>query len=152
MGVSYRGELATVGPLGYANAFSRNGRFLGYIVDEGAEGARLYLYDAATGETACASCAPPGNPNVGRADSSPRARAPRVPPLPTPVTDNGYVFFDTATRSLVPKDVNGLTDVYSFRARRRDADQPRQRQLRSTGSATSAPTAATSSSPPPSRW
>jgi hypothetical protein len=110
--VSYHGVISTVGPMPIGYSVSPNGRFIGIIEGPEAE-PQLYLYDAATEETSCASCQLPGSPYLGGPYLF-TGEINRFVHNPRPVTDNGYVVFDTAAR-LVPKDVNGQTDVYSFR-------------------------------------
>ncbi len=78
----------------------------------------LFLYSAASGQFACASCNPTGEPPVAGGG---------VPPFPSVpgeesfgifhsrrlLTDVGQVFFETM-EALVPSDTNGQLDVYEY--------------------------------------
>jgi DNA-binding beta-propeller fold protein YncE len=77
----------------------------------------LFLYSAATGQLACASCNPTGEPPVpgggvaqfpgGDEEGQGVFRPQHL------LTDAGRVFFDT-TEALVPSDTNGEPDVYEY--------------------------------------
>jgi hypothetical protein len=75
-----------------------------------------YRYDAADGSTVCVMCNPDGSGPIPHASfvrsafggDDPAGRPPR------PISENGeYVFFDT-TEALVPRDTNGVLDVYEW--------------------------------------
>lgn len=89
---------------------SPSGRYLAYRGPDH----NVYLYDAETEESRCASCPPDGSTGgdgemMRQGVRSISNRDPRI------VTDNGMVFFDTAAR-LVAADHNGSRDVYAYRA------------------------------------
>jgi hypothetical protein len=109
------GVVHQVIPTGLAVGFqhpSPNGRYFAFNGDVGGQFGPVYLYDAVADQVTCVSCLPEGTP------------APASLPLggevllsnknPAAVLDDGTVYFDTAAR-LVAADVNGTTDVYSFR-------------------------------------
>jgi hypothetical protein len=88
----------------------------------------LFLYRAVTGQLACASCNPTGEPAIG--SDNPEitgggvARRDRASgevyglfPTRHVLTDAGQVFFET-TDALVPSDTNGVRDVYEFQGGR----------------------------------
>ncbi len=76
------------------------------------EGGAIRVYDAESNEVSCASCLPDGTPVA--------ATLPETDELyvsnryPQAVTDDGTVYFGTATR-MVAADVNGTRDVYAYR-------------------------------------
>ncbi len=118
--VSRHGTVATVAAVESvtpgAGGFSASpdGHFVAYRVTDSEGRVNFNLYDADTGELSCATCPPPGTPPLG----NPRLFSEEINRFvhtPKPVTDNGYLFFDTASR-LVPKDVNARADVYSYKA------------------------------------
>jgi hypothetical protein len=100
---------------------SADGRFVVFQTDVKLEGfadpgeGQVYVYDADTNETSCASCAEV-------AEESRRAflwgargsTAPVSNHAPREALDDGRVFFTTNT-ALVPEDVNGKDDVYEWR-------------------------------------
>jgi hypothetical protein len=74
-----------------------------------------YLYSVERETVACASCNPTGVRQTSRV-SAPRPDAYLLHEgyyQPRYLSDRGQVFFDTA-EALVPKDVNGQTDVYEY--------------------------------------
>ncbi|HEY2652691.1 MAG TPA: hypothetical protein VGI50_12250 [Solirubrobacteraceae bacterium] len=73
----------------------------------------VYLYDAEKDQLTCVSCNPNGRPG-GYADLGNHTALISWYVGPN-VTDSGQVFFDT-TDSLVPRDSNGVGDVYKFAA------------------------------------
>ncbi|HWY17819.1 MAG TPA: NHL repeat-containing protein [Solirubrobacteraceae bacterium] len=83
----------------------------------GAACPELFLYSAATGQLACASCNPTGEPAIAGGGVARRAEALGevygVFPTRGVLTDAGQVFFET-TEALVPSDTNGQRDVYEF--------------------------------------
>jgi DNA-binding beta-propeller fold protein YncE len=71
----------------------------------------LFLYNAATGQLACASCDPTGEAPVEEGGMKHAfVEAPRGRHL---LTDSGEVFFETP-EALVPADTNGEPDVYEY--------------------------------------
>jgi hypothetical protein len=93
-------------PEGSPPLMSANGRYLGYQ-----KGSALYLYDAETDESSCASCQPDGSPGAASTVSGERYNSARFPQA---VTEDGALFFTTAAR-LIATDTNGLKDVYMFK-------------------------------------
>jgi hypothetical protein len=93
-----------------------NGRYLAwtYEAPENApsfEAYQAHLYDLATGTTVCVSCAAAGAP-AGPAHFMGTANIGNT--TPRVVTEDGEMFFDTATR-LSPADHNGTRDVYAYK-------------------------------------
>ncbi len=66
----------------------------------------LFLYSAATGQLACASCNPTGEPPIEEGGTVLREGHELL-------TDAGQAFFETR-EALVPSDTNGLLDVYEY--------------------------------------
>ena len=91
-------------------SMSDNGRYLAYQVGEKGN-ASLYLYDAVTEESSCASCLPDGTPAAANTGSLERFNSAR---FPRAVTEGGALFFTSAAR-LLAADTNGLKDVYEFK-------------------------------------
>jgi DNA-binding beta-propeller fold protein YncE len=111
-GVSYgQGGALAAGqssPDGEWFAFESRNSLTGYNNAEpnGEPAWELFLYSAATGQLACASCNPTGEaPIAGGVVDSPAER--RL------LTDAGQVFFGTR-EALVPSDTNGQSDVYEY--------------------------------------
>ena len=79
--------------------------------------AELFLYSAATGQLACASCNPTGEaPVAGGGVARPSGtRAEGIGVFRTRhlLTNAGQVFFET-TEALAPSDTNGQLDVYEY--------------------------------------
>ncbi len=77
----------------------------------------LFLYSAATGQLACASCNPTGESPVAGGGVWRRGEAYGegygVFPTRNVLTDAGQVFFET-NEALVPSDTNGQRDVYEY--------------------------------------
>ncbi len=77
----------------------------------------LFLYSAATGQLACASCNPTGEPPVAGGGMILREQAAGeqngVFRSRHVLTDAGQVFFETMD-ALVPSDANGQLDVYEY--------------------------------------
>jgi hypothetical protein len=96
--------------------FRDRGGFGGY---DQAGHRELYLYDAATGRLACASCNPSGRPATADAVVTVRANAGTshtTADAAQVLTDDGRrVFFNTA-EALVPEDLNGTIDAYEYDA------------------------------------
>jgi hypothetical protein len=96
-----------------------DGRFLlfknGGELTPDAGGDQLYRYDAETGGLLCVSCNPDGVRSGAAASFSESAieQAPSDGPARGMSDDGSYVFFDTA-ESLVPRDTNGMLDVYQW--------------------------------------
>jgi hypothetical protein len=102
-----------VSPSGAFIAFASKRSLTGYDNTSGGFAVpEVFLYNAASGELACASCDPSGEPpvsgvqlelmKIGRAGGAPRF-----------LSSSGQVFFDTAD-ALLPSDTNGQTDVYEY--------------------------------------
>ena len=83
----------------------------------GSEYSELFLYSAATGQLACATCNPTGEPAGAQGGVAQRGEALGegygLFPNRHVLTDAGQVFFET-TEALVPSDTNGQRDVYEF--------------------------------------
>jgi hypothetical protein len=81
----------------------------------------LFLYSATTGQLACASCNPTGEPAIAAGGVAQREEALGeqfgVFPTRHVLTDTGQVFFET-TEALVPSDTNGAScpSAYGLRA------------------------------------
>jgi hypothetical protein len=105
-------------PLSELSYVSSNGRYLEFENNEEFNGSEffipktIYLYDHATGQTVCISCQANGsNPRgANLPDNESLINAQR----PSPLGNDGEALFTTTAR-LVPGDVNGLKDVYSYR-------------------------------------
>ena len=121
-GVSYRGRSGNeqTSPDGKWLAFESEKGLTGYDVVQPTNGIavnELFLYSAATGQLACASCNPTGEPPVARGgvreflgswqESFGVFRSRHL------LTDAGQVFFETKD-ALVPADTNGQFDVYEY--------------------------------------
>jgi hypothetical protein len=108
----------TLDPAAELSYVSPNGRYLEFedgeefIEGENRPPLTIYLYDHASGQTVCISCRPNGSNPRGAAlpDTENVINATR----PSPVGDDGEALF-TTTAQLVPGDVNGVDDVYSYR-------------------------------------
>ena len=83
-------------------AFTSTGSLTGY---DNAGDPEIYLYSVASNRFVCASCNPSGE--------APTAGGVSIGGAPRSVSDNGQVFFQTA-EALLPRDTNGLTDVYEY--------------------------------------
>jgi hypothetical protein len=129
--------LARVSPDGRWLAFLSDGDLAGYDTHDALSGqpdVEVYVYDAASGTVACASCDPTGArplgaqpQTVGRSDGLQGWAAAFVPAWTDPPTnfgsvaahqprylsDSGRLFFDS-TDALVPQDVNGVEDAYEW--------------------------------------
>ncbi len=113
---------------GYSQT-SPDGKWLAFNSDKSPTGyengfaTELFLYSAATGQLACASCNPTGEPPVnggilstGGGIGQYRNGSEEGDGVFRPrqlVTDAGQVFFETA-EALVPADTNGALDVYEY--------------------------------------
>lgn len=73
----------------------------------------VYLYDARTDEIACASCAPSGA--LPQANSSFEATGENEKPMPRAISADGRTVAFTSGADLVPRDTNGVADVYEYR-------------------------------------
>ena len=74
----------------------------------------LFLYSAATGQLACASCNPTGEPAIEDGGVVPfPGKNFRVFGSRHLLTDGGEMFFETP-EALVPSDTNGQLDVYEY--------------------------------------
>jgi NHL repeat len=88
----------------------------------GGEHAELFLYSAATGQLACASCNPTGEPAIAGGGVALRGEAYGEnlgvhPATRHVLTDAGQVFFET-TEALVPSDTNGAGGCPTLYGRR----------------------------------
>jgi hypothetical protein len=95
-------------------SISSNGAFLAFTSRNSLTGydnagrPEIYLYSAASNRFDCASCNPSGEaPTGGVILGGGPQFAPHF------VSDNGQVFFETP-EALLPRDTNGVTDVYEF--------------------------------------
>jgi DNA-binding beta-propeller fold protein YncE len=83
----------------------------------GGEYSELFLYSAATGQLACASCNPTGEPAGEQGGLARRGEAygegSGIFPNRHVLTDAGQAFFES-TEALVPSDTNGVRDVYEY--------------------------------------
>ncbi|MGA8364245.1 MAG: hypothetical protein WB709_06965 [Solirubrobacteraceae bacterium] len=116
-----------VTPNGQWLAFSSETSLTGYDnrdAKTGTPDSEVYLYDAASGKLACASCDPNGGRPVGASEvpsplrEFPRPRIEEFSLTPheafsRSLFDNGRLFFDSAD-GLVSQDTNGNVDVYEF--------------------------------------
>jgi hypothetical protein len=89
-------------PDGSHMAFITNSNVTGY---DSAGHTEMYMYDPESGRVSCASCRPDGEPPIGETLGSQNGRF---------ITDDGRVFFSKTLDSLVPKDTDGVEDVYEF--------------------------------------
>lgn len=73
-----------------------------------------YVYDLAGGTLTCVTCGatPPGDSALG--GTMGRSLAQSAPSTTNPVLNDGTVFVETS-KALVPRDINGLRDVYAWR-------------------------------------
>ena len=100
---------------------SPDGRFFAFNSVRGLSGGpagtrQIFLYDAASGSLACASClpgggAPPGPSRVPSPILTTEVRAPAY--LPRGLTDKGQLFF-TTTQALLSADTDEAADVYEY--------------------------------------
>lgn len=97
-----------VSPDGTWFAFNSQKSLTGYDNGHPGGGAapELFLYSAATGQLACASCNPSGEAPVAGGANLPN-------PVERPLSNGGRVFFETE-EALLPSDTNGRVDVYEF--------------------------------------
>lgn len=74
-----------------------------------------FVYDLASGTLSCVTCSstPLGNSAIG--GTMGRSLAQSAPSTTNPVLNDGAAFVETPN-ALVPRDVNGLRDVYAWRA------------------------------------
>jgi hypothetical protein len=143
------GLQARVSPDGQWLAFLSEAELTAYDTHDAVSGQRdveVYLYDASTDRLVCVSCNPSGARPVGSIEADNTvvpglSVAARVPGWerhassgqqftvrqPRYLSDSGRLFFDSVD-VLVPKDVNGVEDVYEY-------------EPTSTGSCTAASTA-----------
>ncbi len=110
--------LEQTSPDGKWLAFESKNSLAGY--DDAALGpqhAELFLYSAITGQLACASCNPTGEPATAQGGVAERGAALGeqfgVFPTRHVLTDAGQVFFET-NEALVPSDTNDQLDVYEY--------------------------------------
>ena len=131
-----QGLQARVSPDGQWLAFLSEAELTGYDVHDAVSGQQdveVYLYDASAGRLVCASCNPSGARPVGSIEADNTvvtglSVAASVPPSrghnlawgqqfaihqPRYLSDSGRLFFDSVD-ALVPKDVNGVEDVYEY--------------------------------------
>jgi hypothetical protein len=109
---TFAGRTAEVSPSGRYVAFMAEENLTRYetLDANGRHDFEAYVYDAATGQLACASCNTDGTPPTSSTL------------LPAPVNglyqqrylnDNGQLFFSTPD-PVVPEDTNGASDVYEY--------------------------------------
>ena len=113
-----RDGIEQASPDGKWLAFESKNSLTGYddatLVGEFAE---LFLYSAATGQLACVSCNPTGEPAIAGGGVARRGEAYGegygLFPSRHVLTDAGQVFFETG-EALVPSDTNGERDIYEY--------------------------------------
>jgi hypothetical protein len=104
---------------GLARSISPNGQYLAFesaqqLTDYENEGhIEVYVYEAPNARVTCASCPSNGQASTGDAALPDSNQEQGKNSLPQAVTDDGTVFFDTASR-LLPADTNGMRDVYAY--------------------------------------
>ncbi len=76
--------------------------------------AEIYIYDASSRELECASCSPSGTAPEGDAYLGLRAESSGY--TPRVISADGETVVFTTVNSLLPRDTNGVADVYEFRA------------------------------------
>jgi hypothetical protein len=116
---NYRQNLnptSRVTPDGMHLAFTANNSLTGY---PHAGTPEVYLYSAATGELVCASCNPSGEPEPGGSGGSIEVGGGAPGPdaetrLRRNLSDDGGRLFFNTDEALVPRDTNGLQDVYEY--------------------------------------
>jgi len=125
-------RISRVSPDGMHAAFTSIASLTGYDnadANSGEPDAEVYLYDAASGELACASCNPSGARPKGHQIRKPQAptdkgdwAAALIPVWTTHLQptralsdDGGRLFFE-AFDALLPRDTNGRKDVYQWEA------------------------------------
>jgi hypothetical protein len=91
-----------VTPDGSHMAFITNSNVTAY---DSAGHTEMYTYDPESGRVVCASCRPDGHPPVGETLGSQNGRF---------ITEDGRVFFSETADALVPKDTDGVEDVYEY--------------------------------------
>ncbi|HEY7256484.1 MAG TPA: NHL repeat-containing protein [Solirubrobacterales bacterium] len=102
-------KLAPSQPITRINV-SKDGKHMAFITSSrvtaynNAGKSEMYTYDSETRTLTCASCLPDGSPPTFNVEGSEDGRF---------MTDDGRVFFATK-ESLVPRDANGINDVYEF--------------------------------------
>ena len=122
--VVHDGVVRLIGPLdpassGLARDVSPNGHFLAFESAQQLTGydneghVEIYTYDAQDEALTCASCPTSGQPSNGNAALPAAGQEFGNNRLPGAVTNGGIVFFDTPSR-LLPADINGVRDVYSY--------------------------------------
>jgi hypothetical protein len=89
-------------PNGDHMAFVSSSNVTGYDTKGHTE---MYLFEPETGRVTCASCRPDGAPPKGEVLGSQNG------PF---LTEDGRVFFSATEDALVPKDTDGVEDVYEF--------------------------------------
>ena len=99
-----------VTPDGMHVAFTANNSLTGYPNEGNTE---AYLYSAATGELACASCNPSGEPASFDAEIEGTNTSTRPP---RNLSDDGAHLFFTTEEALVPRDANLYDDIYEYDA------------------------------------
>jgi hypothetical protein len=115
------GLTARVSANGVFIGFGSVNRLTGYDntdVNTGQSDNEIFLYDAATGALACASCDPSGAaptaPGIIRYATRASTNAEVRTAYPQRnVSDAGQVFFETSD-ALLPRDTNGMRDVYEY--------------------------------------
>ena len=123
-------HMARVTPDGTGLAFISKASLTGFdnrSVSSGEPLWEVYHYDAASGELVCASCNPTGARPVGRdvkhGNSMWRGVAAWIPGsttslyAPRALSDDGKRLYFNAIDALVPRDTNGVLDVYQWEAR-----------------------------------
>ena len=101
-----------VTPDGMHLAFTATDSLTGYPNEGKSE---VYLYSAASGSLACASCNPSGEPAVSPATIE-GGTSSRTHRLSRNLSDDGAHLFFTTNEALVVKDTNNLRDIYQYEA------------------------------------
>jgi hypothetical protein len=99
-------------PEGAWFAFTSRKSFTGYDNTQPKVGPveEIFLYSASSGQLACASCNPSGEPPIPGGDANLEGHGSTGTRY---LTEGGRVFFETA-EPLVPSDTNGQDDVYEY--------------------------------------
>jgi hypothetical protein len=113
-----RNPNSRVTPDGMHLAFTADNSLTGY---PHAGVPEVYLYSAATGELVCASCNPSGEPEAGGSGGSIEVGGGAPGPdledrLRRNLSDDGARLFFNTDEALVPRDTNGLPDLYEYDA------------------------------------
>jgi hypothetical protein len=107
------GEVTLIAPGAPQTYTSPDGRYLAYFTAvSGKKVGDIHLYDSISGDDVCVSCL---NGEVTGSAFLPEDEIWINEPRPTPVTNDGRLFFTTSA-ALVGEDSNGAQDVYEYTA------------------------------------